>query len=195
VHELDHGCLVGGLTQLDHLGGDALVGLLPDLLHLVAERGEPGDEGLDVLGRGHRPAHLVVGGHRYVVESEQVGRVGGGHQQGAVAQEGDRDRPVAAGPSGVDQRGGALIDLEDVQVHVVEAVALGERLGQLGRVDDAGVDQRAAQGESLAAAGFDRALHEPALREAQLDDHVADPALGPCPLRRWDQPGQADRTC
>ena len=64
--------------------GVLLLGLV-DLLHRLVEARELADHGLDVLGGGHRAAHLVAGGHLDVVERDHVRRVGGGHQQGALA--------------------------------------------------------------------------------------------------------------
>ena len=73
---------------------------------------ELADQRVDVLGRGDRAAHLVAGGHGDVVEREHVGRVGRRHQQRLLAEEGDRDRLVAARLGGVEQVGGAVVDLE-----------------------------------------------------------------------------------
>jgi hypothetical protein len=77
-----------------------------------------------------------------------------------------------------------VIDLEGVQVDVVEPVALGERLGELVRVDDLRVDQGLTERNAVGAALLDDLLHELALGEAELDDDVADPALGSGPLGR-----------
>jgi hypothetical protein len=185
VHELHDRRLVGRLAQLDHLG---LVVVLLDLVDGALERAQLVDQRVDVLGRGDSAAHVVPGGHRDVVEGEQVGRVGGGHEQRLLGEEGDRDRAVAARLCAVDHRGRALVDVEDVQVHVVERVALGERLGELRRVDDARVDQRLAQRDAVPAAPLDDPLHHFALGEAELDDHVSDPALDAGVLGGRDQP-------
>ena len=142
------------------------------------ERAELLDQRVDVLGRGDRAAHLVAGGHRDVVEREQVGRVGGRHEQRLLAEEGDRDVLVAARLGGVDQLGGALVHLEDVQVHVVEPVALGERLGELRRVDDARLDQGLARAACRRGGPCSTTRSTTlALGEAELHDHVADAPL------------------
>ncbi len=50
VHQLDHRRLVGGLAQLDHLGG-RLLGLLLDLLHRLLQLRQLADQRVDVRGR------------------------------------------------------------------------------------------------------------------------------------------------
>ena len=142
VHELHDRRVVGRLAQLDHLRLDLVV---LDLVDRALERPEVLDQRVDVLRRGDGAADLEAGGHGDVVEREQVGGVGGRHEQLAVGQERDRDRAVAARLAAVDHAGRALVHVEHVQVHVVEAVALGERLRELPRVDDAGLDQRLAR--------------------------------------------------
>ena len=82
---------------------------------------------------------------------------------------------------------GALVDVEDVQVDVVEPVALGQRLRELPGVDDAGVDQRLAERNAGAPAALHHLLDELALGEAELDDDVADAALDPGALRGRDR--------
>ena len=56
---------------------------------------------------------------------------------------------------GIHQVRGAVVDLELVQVHVVEPVALGERAGQLARVDHAVRDQRLAERQAALARAID----------------------------------------
>ena len=60
VHELDHRRLVGGLAQLDHLGG-RLLGLVLDLLHRLLQLRQLADQRVDVRRRGDRAAHVVAG--------------------------------------------------------------------------------------------------------------------------------------
>ena len=100
-------------------------------------------------------ADLVAGHHRQVVEGEHVRGVGGGDQQDVLVEEGDRHRAVLAQHRGVDQRGGALVDGIVVQVHVLDAVALGDSAGELVRGDDAALEQGLAGG----AAGLARLDH------------------------------------
>ena len=151
--------------------------LLLDLGDGAGERAELLDQRVDVLRRGDRAAHLVAGGHRDVVEGEQVRGVGGRDQQRPLGQEGDRDGAVAARLGAVDHRRRALVHLEDVQVHVVEPVALGERLRELRGVDESRLDQSLAERQPVAAAVLHHPLHDLALGEAELHDHVADATL------------------
>jgi hypothetical protein len=87
-----------------------------------------------------------------------------------------------------------VVDLERVEVHVVEAVALGEGLGELVGVDDLGVDQGLAERNSVRAALLHDLLHELALGKAELDYHVANAALGTGPLGRRPEAGHGERT-
>ena len=141
------------------------------------ERAELLDQRVDVLRRGDRAAHLVAGRHPDVVERKQVGRVGGGHQQRPVSEERDRHGVVAARLGAVDHRGGALVDVEHVQVHVVEPVALGQGLRELRGVHEPGLDQRLPEGRAVAPPVLHDALHDLSLGEAELDDHVTDAPL------------------
>ena len=118
---------------------------LLDLVDRARERSEVLDQGVDVLGRGDRAAHLVARGHGDVVERQQVGGIRGRDEERALGEEGDRDRPVSARLVAVDHARGALVHVEDVEVDVVEPVALRERLGDLPGVDDARFDQRLAR--------------------------------------------------
>ena len=77
--------------------------------------------------RRDRDADLVAGHDRDVVDREDVRRVGHRDQQRALVGERDRHRLVALGDAGGDEVGGGHVDLEDAEVEVVEAVALGER--------------------------------------------------------------------
>jgi hypothetical protein len=179
VHELDDGRLVRRLAQLDDLGL-GLLGL--DLADRPLERAELLDQGVDVLRGGDRAAHLVARGHRDVVEGEQVGRVGGGHEQRPLGQEGDRHGAVAASLLAVDHARGALVDVERVQVDVIEVVSLGECLRELPGVDDPGLDQGLAERTPVTAPVLDDPLDDLPLGEAELDDDVPDAPLGVGPL-------------
>jgi hypothetical protein len=97
---------------------------------------------------------------------------------------------VAAGLAHREQVGGAVVDLELVQVDEVEAVALGERAGELAGVDDPSLDQGLAERDPPAAALLDGALDELALGEAELHDHIADAALRSRALRGRREPGR-----
>ncbi len=172
VHELHHRRVVRGLAQLDDLG------LLLDVVDLVdraRERSEVLDQRVDVLGRGDRSAHLVARGHRDVVEREQVGGIRGCHEQRLLGEEGDGNRPVSARLGAVDHAGGALVHVENVEVHVVEAVALRERLGELPGVHEARLDQCLPERHAVGVAVVDHLLHALTLGKAELNDHVADP--------------------
>ena len=184
VHELHDGRLVGGLAQLDHLG---LVLLVVQLVHGPLERPELLDQRGDVLRRGDGAAHFVAGRHRDVVERQQVGRVGRGHEQGALGKERDRHRLVAARLLAVEHARGALVHVEGVQVHVVEAVALRERLGELAGVDDAGVDQCLAERHAVAAPALHDPLHELPLGETELHDDVTNASFDACALGGRDE--------
>ena len=151
------------------------------------------DQRVDVLGRRDRAAHLVAGRHRDVVEREQVRGVGRGHEEGVLRHERDRHGLVAARLLAVEQARGALVHVEDVQVHVLEAVALRERLGELAGVDDARLDQRLAERHSVAAAALHHPLHELALGETELHDDVPDAVLDAGALARRYQSRDGER--
>ena len=81
VDELDDRRVLGGVEQLDDLGAALLLLLEAGRLDDVVQAREARDEGADVLARGDRGAHLVAGHQRDVVDGEDVGRVGHGHEQ------------------------------------------------------------------------------------------------------------------
>jgi hypothetical protein len=199
MDELDDRSLVRPVAQLDDLGRADGLQLVVDLLDGVPEPRDLADQGDDVLRRGHRAFHVVARRHRDVVEREHVGGVGGGYEHRALAEERDRDRLVAARLGGVDQVRRTGVDLEVVQVDEVEAVALGERVGELVRVDDPGVDQRLAKRHAVPAPLGHHALDDVALGEAEHHYHVADAALGAGALaggresRDWERAGRDGR--
>ena len=94
VHELDDRRVLGGLAQVDDLGGAGLVLLLDRLLDGVIEAVQLGDQRGDVLARGDGRADLEPGHDGHVVDREHVGRVGHGHEQRAIVDERDRYRVV-----------------------------------------------------------------------------------------------------
>ena len=87
--------------------------------------------GLDVLGGRDGGPHVEAGHDRDVVDRAHVGGVRHRHQQRVVADERDRDRPVALGRLARDQVHRAEVDVELVQVEVVESEALGRRPREL----------------------------------------------------------------
>jgi hypothetical protein len=97
VDELDDRRLLGGGLELDHLA-PIRVGLrdVVDLRDRATQAGQSGDQGIDAIAGRNGPPHLVAGLHRDVVGAENVGRIGGRHEQGATVQEGDRNRLVSA---------------------------------------------------------------------------------------------------
>ena len=102
-----------------------------DLLDRVLEAGELADHGLDVLGRCDRRANLVARGHRDVVDAEHVRRIRGGDQHRLGSRKAIGTARKRRASAALTRFGGALVDLEDVQVDVVEPVALGQRMGEL----------------------------------------------------------------
>ena len=160
-----------------------LVVLLLDLLDGGVEPAEAAEEGVHVLLGGDRAADLVAGHHRQVVDGEHVRRVGGGHQHHVVVEEGDRDGAVLAQHRGVDQRRRALVDRVAVEVHVLDAVPLGDGAGELIGRHDAVLEQGLAGG-AAGLAGLDHgALHRVAAGEVVVGDDVADAAQRVRPRR------------
>ena len=143
VDELDHRRVVGGLAQLGDLGVALVLLLLLDRLgDRGLERVEAADQGLDVVLGGDRDAAVEPGHHLDVVDREDVGRVGHRQQQRLLVDVADRHRPVAAGGAVGEQVRRAHVDLVGAEVDVVEAVALGDRAGELVGVDHALLEQQ-----------------------------------------------------
>ena len=68
---------------------------------------------------------------RDVVDREDVRRVGHRDEQRALVEERDRHRLVALGGRDRDEVRRGHVDLEDAEVEVVEAVALGDGAREL----------------------------------------------------------------
>ena len=156
VDELDHRRVFGADFHVGDLG-QLVLGLRLALGDRLADRAlqrvEAADQRLDVLLGGDRDAAVERGGDLDVVDREHVGRVGHRDQQRLLVDEADRQRPVAARGVDRDQVGGGHVDLVGGEVDVVEAVALGDRAGELVGVDRALLEQqllgRAAGGARL----------------------------------------------
>ena len=92
----------------------------------VVQARQARDEACDVLAAGDRGADLLAGQQRDVVDGEDVGGVGHRDEQRAVVEEADRHRLVALGGGDRDEVRRLHVGLEDRQVEVLEAVALGD---------------------------------------------------------------------
>ena len=130
VDELDDRRILVALVQRDDLGVFFGLLLLGRVLDDVFEAVQARDQRRDVIRRGDRDADLVAGHDRDVVDREHVRRIGHRNQQRALVGECHRDRLVALGDRGRDEVGGGHVDLEDAEVEMVEAVALGKRAGE-----------------------------------------------------------------
>ena len=136
VDELDDRRVVGRLAQVDDLGRarSPPPRRPPSRSTTSSRRVRRLIRPDDVVGRGDRRAHVVARHQRDVVDREDVDGVGHRDGERPVAGEGDGHRLVALGRRAGEQVGGRQVDVEDVQVEVVEAVALGDRAGEpLGR--------------------------------------------------------------
>ena len=147
VDELDDRCLAGRLADLGDRAASPSAPLLV-LFDRLGDRGVElariGDRRDDVLGGGDHRAHVEPGHDRDVVDGPHVGRVRHRDHQRVVLDEGDRDRAVALRSLVRDQVDGTEVELEDAQVDVVEAEALGRRTRQLVGVDRAVGEQHRA---------------------------------------------------
>ena len=124
------------------------------------ERVEPADQRLDVdLGGDGDPA-VEAGHHLHVVDGEHVGGVRHRDEQRLRIDVADRDRVEA--PRGLhrDEVRRPHVDVVDVEIDVVEAVALGDRAGELVGAEDALLDHQRLR----RAAG-----------DARLGDRLIDP--------------------
>ena len=188
------GVVVGGFAQLDHLRG---LGLLLHLVDGLFEPRELADQRHDLPTRRHRSPNLVAGAQRDVVESDEVGGVRRRDEQRAVALEGNGHGAVAAGLLCVDQVGGAAVVLEDVEVQMREAVALGKGARKGVGVDPLLLDQQLPEQPSRLAAARGRVLNILPARVSELYQYVSEAALGARRRRRerearrlyWFAPG------
>jgi hypothetical protein len=170
VDELDDRGVGARLAEVDE---DVVLLLgVHDLGDGVVEAVHLGDQRCDVLARGHDRAHLVAGHQLEVVEREHVRRVGHRHEQAAGLVEADRDRVEAAGRLRGEQVHGRDVRLVDRQVDVVEAEALGGRLGELLDAESARLDQHVLRRVTGRAALLHGALDALLGNEAELDHDV-----------------------
>ena len=117
--------------------------LLLDLGDGAVEPRQAAEQQLDVVvGRDDEP-DLVAGHHRQVVGGQDVRRIGGGDDQRALVGEGDRDGAVAAQHCGSTSELAVVSIGCDVEVDVVDAVALADGAGELVGRDDVALEQRA----------------------------------------------------
>ena len=133
VDELDDRRVVGGLAQVDDLGGPPSSSSSVDVVATASSRRSSAADRARAMSsrRGDRGPDLVAGHDRDVVDREHVGRVGHRDEQRALVGERDGHAPRSAWRRVVDQVRGGHVDLEDAQVEVVEAVALGDRAREL----------------------------------------------------------------
>ena len=109
---------------------------------------------------------------------QDVARVAHGHEDGAVVDEPDGDRLVAARGRGGQQVGGRHVDGEGGEVDVVDPEAVGDDPRELVGGQHAVLDEDLA-GAAAGLAGLrDGVLDPGAVGEAEVDDDVADDAVG-----------------
>jgi hypothetical protein len=194
VHELDDRGVVGRLEQVHHVAaGGGLLGLvlLDRLLDHVVEAIEACDQRQHVLAGGHRGPHLHTDHDRHVVDRQDVGRVDHRHQDRALVDERHRHRLVALGGGGRDRVGRPHVDLEDRQVEMVEAVALGRSASQLVPGERALLLEQLLGGPPRGAGGLHRRVDLLPVDEAQLDDDVGEePARAAAAGGRGDAGGR-----
>ena len=111
---------------------------------------------------------------RDVVDRQHVGRVGHRQQQRVLVDVGDRDRGVPLGRGGAEQVGGRHVDLEHAEVEMIEAVALGDRAGELLRGDGLLVEQHPLGRDAGRARVLEGAVDGLPIGEAELDDDVGE---------------------
>ncbi len=180
VDELDDGGVVRCLAQVDDVGA-GLLGLFggggvagDDVLQARHARDQIGDR----VGRGDRHAHLVAGHDRYVVDGQHIGGVGHRQQQRALVHERYRHRLIALGGAVDDQVGSAHVDREDVEVEMVQAVALGKRPGKAVGGDRSTCQQHALGRDAFVARGLDCALDALARGEAHVANYIGQETCG-----------------
>jgi len=190
LHELHDRCVGRGLAQVGHLGDRRAV-VLHDVLDALREAVEAPDEQSDVVGGGNRGDDLESGHQPDVVDGEDVGRIGHGHEQRARPLVVDRDRAQALGHGRSDEVGGRHVDLVAGEVDVVEAEALGHHASELVGGERPALEQNATGRLARGARGGHRRLDPLPRGEAEVGDHVADQARrAPAPRGRR-QPGLA----
>ena len=194
VDEPDDRRVVGGLAQVDDLAG-ALVLLLAEEVRGddVVELRQARDEVEDVLAARDGRADLLAGEQRDVVDGEHVGGIGHRDEQRAVVEVVDRNRLVALGRRDRDEVGRRHVRLEDRQVEVVEAVALGdgarEAVGRQGALLDEHLLGHLAAAPSL----LHRVRDALAVDEAEVDDDVGEEAGGAAGVARLGDAGRVHR--
>ena len=134
------------------------------------------DQPVDVVGRGDHRAHLAARAQLQVVEREHVRRIRHRDEQPARVVVADRRRAQPARHLRRDHVERPDVRLEEREVDVVEAEALGDRARELVARDHARLEQRLLGGAAGRLGLVDDRLHPLARQEAQLDDHVGDRA-------------------
>ena len=137
-------------------------------------RGRGRQQGLDRRFRGDGGAHFAARDHADVGDRERVERVGERDDQGAVGIEGERGGAVAARHLGADQAPGPVVDGKLGQVDERQAVALGDRAGELLVADRAVFEQQRLRRLAETPAVGDGLADGVLVGEAELDDHVAE---------------------
>ena len=174
VHELDDRRVGGRLAQVDDLRPVVGVDRLGD--HDLVEGVQALDERGDVLlGRDGGP-HLVAAHQRDVVDGEDVAGVDHRDEQRAVVDDLDRDRAVALGRARGQQVGGRHVDLEDAEVDLVDAEALGDHARELVGRQDAALDEHLARAPSVGPRLRDRCLDRLPAGVSEVHHDVADEA-------------------
>ena len=127
VDQPDDRRVVGGLAQLDDLGRTAVVVENVGPGDDVVKARQARDQALDVLAARDRRTDLLAGQQRDVIDRQDVGGIGHRDEQRALVDERDRDGLVALGGGDRDQVRRLHVGLEDAEIEVLEAVALGQR--------------------------------------------------------------------
>ena len=188
VDQLDDRRVGGGLAQVDDLAGVVLLERVGD--DDVVQRVEALDERVDVLLGGDGRADLVAAHERDVVDRQDIARVDHRDEQGAVVDDLHRHRAVALGRAGRQQVGGRHVDLEDAEVELVDAEALGDDARELIGRQDAALDEHLAGTSAVDARLGDGCLDRLARRVPEVDHDVADEARRAAPAGGRRQAGK-----